>query len=141
MSDEEANTFLDEMHARPLLTPGHWTQIGVADPATQCLIGDIGVFLDQNGRYAEVGFTLARQAQGRGVATAAVRSAVELIFNATAVDRVLGITDARNIASIRLLERVGMRRTGAQETVFRGDPCVEYVYAAFREDYERAEVG
>ncbi|MGE4049455.1 MAG: GNAT family N-acetyltransferase [Piscinibacter sp.] len=134
MSDEEASAFLREMNTAPLLNPGNWTQIGIADPNTRRLIGDIGVFIDQDGRHAEVGFTLARHAQGRGVAAAAVREAISLIFAGTRVDRVFGITDARNSASIRLLERVGMRRTETTNAIFRGEQCVEYVYAVPRND-------
>lgn len=134
LSDEEAAAFLREMSTTPLLVPGHWTQIGIADPNTRRLLGDIGVFLDQDGRFAEVGFTLARHAQGRGVASAAVREVIRLLFAATAVGRVVGITDARNSASIRLLERVGMRRAETMSAVFRGEPCVEYVYEALRDD-------
>ena len=132
MSDEEATAFLVEMSSAPLPDPGNWTQIGIAEPGSGRLIGDIGVFIDQDSRYAEVGFTLAHRAQGRGVATAAVREAISLIFAATGVDRVIGITDARNAASIRLLERVGMRRTETTNAVFRGEQCIEYVYAVFR---------
>jgi aminoglycoside 6'-N-acetyltransferase len=134
MSDQEATAFLSEMNTTTLLNPGTWTQIGIADQNTRRLIGDIGVFLDQDGRYAEVGFTLARHAQGRGLASAAVREAINLIFSATNVDRVFGITDARNSASVRLLERVGMRRTETTNTVFRGEQCTEYVYALLRDD-------
>ena len=88
MSDEEATAFLREMNTAPLLNPGNWTQIGIAEPDSGLLIGDIGVFLDQDGRYAEVA----------------------------------------------LLERVGMRKTEATNAVFRGEQCVEYVYAVLRND-------
>jgi RimJ/RimL family protein N-acetyltransferase len=134
MSDEEATAFLVEMNTAALLRPGSWTQIGIGEPDSRRLIGDIGVFLDRDGRYAEVGFTLAHHAQGRGVATAAVREAISLIFAVTKVDRVFGITDARNSASVRLLERVGMRRTETTNAVFRGEQCVEHVYAVVRDD-------
>jgi len=134
MSDQDATKFLSEMNTTPLLNPGNWTQIGIADPNTRRLIGDIGVFLDQDGNFAEVGFTLARHAQGRGVATAAVREAINLIFSTTNVDRVVGITDARNTASLRLLERVGMLRTKITNAIFRGEQCTEYVYALLRDN-------
>jgi aminoglycoside 6'-N-acetyltransferase len=132
MSDEDAAAFLVEMSAAALLRPGTWTQIGIAEPKTRRLVGDIGLFLGQDGRQAEVGFTLARHAQGRGVATAAVREAIRLVFAASTVDRVLCITDARNHASVRLLERVGMRRTETRNALFRGEQCVEYVYMLAR---------
>lgn len=134
MSDDEATAFLSEMNTAPLLKPGNWTQIAIAEPDFGRLVGDIGMFLDPDGRYAEVGFTLARCAQGRGVATAAVREAIKLIFAATEVDRVFGITDARNSASVRLLERVGMRKTETKDAVFCREQCVEYVYVVLRYD-------
>lgn len=132
VSDAEAKTFLTEMSTAPLPNPGSWTQIAIAEPSTQGLVGDIGVFLDQDGRCAEIGFTLARHAQGRGVGTAAVREAIRLIFECSTAERVRGVTDARNTASIRLLERVGMRRAETKNAIFRGEPCVEFVYAVAR---------
>ena len=33
---------------------------------------------------------------------------------------------------VRLLERVGMQRIETRDTEFRGEPCVEHVYAASR---------
>jgi len=132
MPDAEALTFLAEMNAAPLFRPGHWTQIGIAEPQGLALLGDIGLFLAEDSRHAEIGFTLSRAAQGRGLATAAVREALRLIFGATMVERVLGITDARNHASARLLERVSMVRQEERSAVFRGEPCVEYVYSIGR---------
>lgn len=134
MPDHEARAFLDEMNAAPLFRPGEWAQIGIADPQTLALIGDIGLYLAEDLRHAEIGFTLAHHAQRRGLATAAVREAVQLIFAFTAVERVVGITDARNRASIALLERVSMRKVEERTVEFRGEACVEYVYAVPRAD-------
>ena len=33
-----------------------------------------------------------------------------------------------------MVERVGMRKTEATNAVFRGEQCVEYVYAVLRND-------
>ncbi len=63
---------------------------------------------------------------------AAVCEAISLVFAATDVDRILGVTDARNHASIRLLERVGMHKTETTSAVFRGEQCIEHVYAVLR---------
>jgi ribosomal-protein-alanine N-acetyltransferase len=134
MPDAQARVFLDEMSKVALFRPGEWSQIGIAEPAGSTLLGDIGLYLSGNTRHAEIGFTLARFAQGRGLATAAVREAVQLVFRFTTVDRVLGITDARNHASIGVLERVGMHRQGERTAIFRGESCVEHVYAVSRDD-------
>ena len=68
------------------------------------------------------------------LATVAVRAAVQLIFQLTAVERILGITDARNCASVAVLERVGMRKQEERNAVFRDELCVEHVYARLRSD-------
>jgi ribosomal-protein-alanine N-acetyltransferase len=133
MQDEQALAFLAEMSEVALLRPGEWSQIGIAQPQQPDLIGDIGLHLAEDAQHAEVGFTLARPAQGRGLATAAVREALRLVFERTSVERVLGITDARNHASVAVLERVGMRRQDTRNAIFRGEPCVECVYALARD--------
>lgn len=134
MSDAEALEFLDEMHRAPLFTPGHWVQLGIAEPASDALVGDIGLYVSEDGASGEVGFTLQPSAQGRGVAALAVREALQLLFAATAVTRVWGITDQRNLPSIRLLERLGFKFIESRQVVFRGEPCTERVYALPRND-------
>lgn len=134
MSEAEALSFLAEMSEAPLFTTGDWVQLGIAERETDQLIGDIGIFVSADGLNGEIGFTLAPAAQGRGVATAAVRQALQLLFGATCVKQVLGITDSRNVRSVRLLERVGFRHQESRSTVFRGEPCVEEVYALARND-------
>lgn len=134
MSEAEALSFLAEMSEAPLFTLGDWVQLGIAERETDQLIGDIGIFVSADGRNGEIGFTLAPTAQGRGVATAAVRQTLQLLFGVTRVKWVLGITDSRNVQSVRLLERVGFRHQVSRSTVFRGEPCVEEVYALARND-------
>ncbi len=134
MSNADASAFLAEMNAVPLFRPGHWSQIGIAELQTLALLGDIGLYLAEDGQHAEIGFTLARESQGHGHATAAVREALRLIFILTTVDRVLGIVDTRNEASIRVLERVGMFRQEERSTIFRNESCTEYVYSVTRSE-------
>lgn len=140
MPEREAREFLDEMHRVPLFRPGKWAQIGIAEPQTPVLVGDVGLYLAEDSGHAEIGFTLARHAQGRGLATTAVREAVQLIFQLTPVGHIRGITDARNHASVALLERVGMRRTEERSAEFRGEECVEYVYVLPRSNVGRPQV-
>ncbi len=134
MSDSEALEFLDDVHRAPLFTPGHWVQLGIAEPESDALVGDIGLYLSEDGASGEVGFTLQPASHGRGVATLAVREALQLFFSATSVTRLLGVTDERNLPSIKLLERVGFEFIESRQVVFRGEPCTERVYALPRND-------
>lgn len=130
--DADARDFLAHMHAAPLLQPATWCQLGIADAATDTLIGDIGLLLSRDQAQAEIGFSLARPWQGRGLATAAVQAAIALVFEYTPAARVIAAVDARNTASIRLLERLGMQRIDSRSARFRGETCVEHVYAMAR---------
>jgi RimJ/RimL family protein N-acetyltransferase len=128
MSDAQALDFLVEVAAATTLIPGDWVQLGIAEPQRDELIGDIGLFLDADGQEAEIGFTLARAVQGQGLAAEAVQAATRLVFDCSGVQRLRAITDARNTPSIQLLRRVGFTHVDTLDTVFRGEPCTEWVF-------------
>jgi RimJ/RimL family protein N-acetyltransferase len=129
MSDDDARGMIAGMAAAPCPTPGDWVQIAIADAATDTLIGDIGLRVSESGEEAELGITLAPDAQGRGLAEEAVRALIAGLRADTGVRRLVGITDARNAPSARLLERIGMSFEAEEETTFRGEACVERRYA------------
>ena len=58
-----------------------------------------------------------------------MRGALDLLFEHTAVARIVAVTDARNTPSLRLLERVGMIRIATQAALFRGQACIEHTHA------------
>jgi RimJ/RimL family protein N-acetyltransferase len=132
-SDAEAVAFLSEMSGVALWQAGSWSQIAIAEAGGSNLLGDIGLFLAGDGREVEIGFTLRRESQGHGIATAAVREAIALVFEETRVERVVGITDARNLSSVRVLQRVGMNRVESRDAVVGDEPCVEHVYSIVRQ--------
>jgi RimJ/RimL family protein N-acetyltransferase len=134
MSDAEALAFIEDMNRAPLFAPGQWVQLGIAEPASDVLVGDIGVYLSDDETSSEIGFTLHPAAQGRGVAGRAVREAAQLLFAATRATRIFGITDERNLPSIRLLQRIGFKFMESRHVVFRGEPCTERVYVLDRND-------
>ena len=131
-TDAEASAFLAKMNALELLQPGICSQIGIAEPDQLALVGDIGLTLAADGKSAEIGYTLRPQAQGRGMGTAAVREVINLVFERTDAERVLGIVDPLNVRSIRLLERVGMRMIESRSGTFRDAPCIDHVYSLSR---------
>jgi len=105
MSDGEARAFLTSVSKSPLLEPAEWCQIAIALKENNHLIGDIGIHVSENQEQSEIGFSLNQNWQGKGLASEAVQLAMNFIFENSPVQRIVGITDARNEASIRLLER------------------------------------
>ena len=131
-SDDEALRFISDMRDVVLFPPGRWVQLGIADRRTDALIGDVGICVAATMETAEVGFTLSAAAQGVGLGTEAVREALDLIFDYAPVMQVRAVTDTRNTPSVRLLERVGMRRLDTVASMFRGNPCTEHIYGISR---------
>ena len=77
------------------------------------LIGDIAVLGDlTNGRQAMLGYTLAQCYQGNGYAFEACSAMLDHAFRIWEMHRIAADTDPRNIASKRLLERLGFRLEG-----------------------------
>ena len=133
MSQSEGLAFINEMAVAKLFEPGVWVQLAIARTDDGSLVGDLGLLVADDSEQAEVGFTVSPAAQGQGYGSAAVAEAIRMVFEQTAVRQVVAITDVRNIASVRLLERVGMTQVESRDTVFKGEPCTEWVYAKRRD--------
>jgi RimJ/RimL family protein N-acetyltransferase len=141
--DTSARAFLAEMAHAPFWVPGQWFQLAVvqtgADTEPGQLMGDIGLCLRlEGGAHVEIGFSLARSAQGRGLGAAAVQQATQLVFAQTAAQRVVAITDTRNTPAARLLQRLGFAPTNTLDAVFNGLPCQEHHFVLHRPGHSRA---
>ena len=108
MADAEA--FLAAQRATEFGQPGRWLQLAMVDRATGVVCGDcaVSVVADQPATAA-VGVTLAPGSQGRGLATEALGAVVTALFEHEGMHRVFAQVDDRNVASRRLLERLGFR--------------------------------
>lgn len=75
------------------------------------LVGTLTLFvLDGPPRRGEIGYALRSDRQGLGLASEALRLAIGFAFDALDLGRIEADVDPRNLASWRLLERLGFRR-------------------------------
>lgn len=77
----------------------------VVERGTGELIGDAGLEHTEHG--LELGYTLARPAWGRGLATEAARAVVDAARGPLRRDRLVALADVQNPGSARVLEKVG----------------------------------
>jgi [ribosomal protein S5]-alanine N-acetyltransferase len=135
MSSRDAAAFLEEMSTAAFGTTGEWFQLGIAERSTDRLIGDMGVCIrDTEDKHAELGFTLAAESHGQGLASEAVLQALAMLFESSDITRVVAITDTRNHATVRLLQRVGMKLTDTLTSDACGETRSEHVFAIGRHD-------
>lgn len=75
-----------------------------------------GVAIGKAGFFAlpEIGYILRRDCWGQGLASEAVGAAIDHVFTRREADDLVADVDPDNAPSIRLLTRLGFRRTGFQ---------------------------
>jgi len=104
------------------------------------VIGDVSLtWTSAEHQQAEIGFVFHPEVAGRGYAREAATVVLELAFDRLSVHRVFGRTDARNAASVRLMQRLGMRQEAhlRENEWFKGEWGDEVVFAIL--DWEWAE--
>lgn len=71
-----------------------------------------GISCCVEGDAAEIGFLLHRRHWGKGFATEAARAVLATALSLPGIRRVWATCDTENAASIRVLEKIGMKREG-----------------------------
>lgn len=139
ITEREAREFLAEQKTIQPGMPGQWFQIAAELKETGKLIGDCALKIEEHDpRQAEIGYTFAREYQGRGLASEAVTRVLDYALLTLGLHRIIAITDCLNTASVALLERLGLRREGhfIHNIWFKGRWGDEYLYAILQEEWQ-----
>lgn len=132
-SIEKANSLYESMQGHHFGEIGQWFQLAIVETKTNLLLGDFAIhFIDAE--QVEVGFTLAPEHQGKGIATKALNAFIEFLFNDMNKHRIIATTDCENHASYQLLERVGFRREAhfINNIFFKGAWGSEFQYGLLK---------
>ena len=114
----------------------------LADRASDLLIGTATLHsLQREQGRAELGYSLAPAWQGRGLAAEALRLVLAHAFGPLQLRRLEADVDPRNLASCRLLERLGFRREGLLRARWRvaGEDCDSAIYGLLAHEYAPAQ--
>jgi RimJ/RimL family protein N-acetyltransferase len=111
---------------------GDWLGAVAVERESGIVVGEVGLFwVSERDRTAEIGFIFDPRHQGKGFATEAARALVDWAFGTAVMHRVIGRTEARNIASSRVLEKLGLRLEAnfVENEWVKGEWQSELVYA------------
>jgi RimJ/RimL family protein N-acetyltransferase len=136
----------DEVKGRELLekvkgkNPGDtgYFQFALEYKTTGELIGDLMIKTDeQDKRLAEIGYTLAHAFHGKGLACEAATALIDYAFNTLKMHRLSATADPRNLASLKLLGRLGFRKEAhfVKSLWFKGDWADDVVYGLLEEEW------
>lgn len=104
------------------------------------LIGDLFFKITESeARQGTIGFSFNPGFQGKGFATEAAHSLLELGFETFGLHRIFARCDARNTGSWRVMERLGMRREAhfREHAVFKGGWDQEFYYAVLEREWRQ----
>jgi len=82
------------------------------------LLGTISLKLSMKHLHAEIGYWIAPQQWGQGYATEAARAVIAYAFEALGLHRIEAQHFARNPASGRVMEKLGMRHEGTHRDAY-----------------------
>lgn len=104
------------------------------------VIGKI-YFSDKGFGSYEIGYTFNRDFQGKGYAYESICAMLKYAFTALGVRRIFAEIDTRNIKSINLVERIGMRKEAEYKELLPQKENSEkyndfYIYAILKKEFK-----
>lgn len=103
------------------------------------VVGSIGIFRQGNihSQTAELGYYIAEEYWGKGIMTEAVKQICEYVFGDSDIIRIYAEPFAYNIASCRVLEKVGFQYEGTlrSNAVKNGKVIDMKMYSLIKEEY------
>jgi RimJ/RimL family protein N-acetyltransferase len=138
-SEDQVRTALEKkMAGTAIRSEGDALFLAVVLRSTDELVGDVVLqWVSREHSTGEIGFIVHPDHQGHGYATESVRVLLRLAFEDLQLHRVIGCAEARNVASARVLEKLGMRKEAhmVENEYVKGEWQSELVYAMLNREW------
>jgi RimJ/RimL family protein N-acetyltransferase len=134
----DVHDFIQDKICAEIDQPDTWFQLAIVKNDSGELIGDIGIhFLELDSLQVEIGFTLDWKHHGNGFATEALTEVMKFLFRKLNKHRVIASIDPRNEKSIKVVERLGMRKEAHfMKSLWINNEWVDdCVYAILKEEW------
>ena len=96
-----------------------FAQWAAEDRETGRLVGEIGLHLLEGGPDVEIGWVIARERWGEGLATEGAAPWFGVAWDVLGLDEVVAVIRPENAASRRVAEKLGMREAGTRHAYGR----------------------
>jgi ribosomal-protein-alanine N-acetyltransferase len=106
------------------------------------VVGRVTLGVDHPNQAAALGYGIARELWGRGLATEAARAVLDHAFLVLGMAKVWARADPRNVGSLRVLEKLGMTREGVlrSHVIRNGERADQACYGILRVEWEAARL-
>ncbi len=135
-TEQDAKDFIAHTRSGPEI------RLAITLRAEGCLIGGVGLRPTDAHRHAELGYWLGLLHWGKGFATEAAREMLRYGFENVGFHRIFASHFKGNIASGRVLKKLGMRYEGCQrEHICKWDQLIDLeLYGMLRREWPPAPV-
>lgn len=138
---DEAREHLERKIAgTALVADDDWLSAAAAARDGGALVADLAMHLvSAEHRCVEIGYIVDPAYAGRGFATEASSALLRLAFDQFGMHRVIGRVEPRNTGSVRVLEKLGMRREAhfVENEWVKGEWQSEFVFAILDHEWRR----
>jgi len=127
-TSEQAASFVKQYAVFDFGKREEWIGLAIINKSDKKLIGDCALKINANS--AEIGCNISPSFQKQGFAREILSRLLDYCLTLEGIREVYGITDAENIASIRLMKSIGMTRESEFEerAMCKGILSVEHKY-------------
>ena len=103
-------------------------------------IGSIGH--RPEGKAQEIGFSMLPSERGKGFCSEAAQIMVDYLFLSKDIVRIQAHADTENVASQKVLEKIGFRKEGVvrKNSFVRGEWRDDYMYSILREEWKEPKI-
>jgi len=116
----------------------------IAEKKDGSKIGGVRHFnmLHPMGKFLEIGFALVPSERGKGYCTEVVKIMVDYLFLSKDIVRIQAHTDLMNVASQKVLEKVGFKKEGTLRkfSFIRGEWRDGLLYSILREEWKEPKI-
>jgi len=136
--EDAATEFAKRMADPPMAEPGQFLSRALTRGPGQRVIGEVMLFArDIPARQGEIGYMMHPDYHGQGFAVEGARAMLGQGFEALGWHRVYARLSEANTPSVRLLEKLGMRREAhfREHAIFKGEWDNQLIYAMLEEEW------
>jgi len=141
-------TDIDEAHQRiardiNMMESGDYVRLAVELSEDERVIGEVLLFnFVRDSRRCEIGYAFARDAWGAGYARESLPPLIDLAFGRIEMRRIEAEIDPRNVASAKVLERLGFSNEGMrrQRWILRGETSDSGMYGLLAADWHARKI-
>jgi RimJ/RimL family protein N-acetyltransferase len=135
-TEESVRAYIDRQNSYQPFEQDKVFELAIERQEDGKVIGLVGMIREGHGQ-AEIGWAIGVEHRGQGYATEAARALVAYGVALLGLHRIHADTSTDNLASWRIMERLGMRREGLlREAFYEGGKWADrYIYAILADEW------